>query len=131
MIYTMNGMATELNLQADQPGTFRGLSAHFSGDGFSDMHFDGARRARRTSSPPGSRATRGAGPRARRAPPTTRSREQSIDLPPVDLRQRSTPGLFAEIVDAGARARPGPGTEPRRRRAAGTAGQSAMTCSAS
>ena len=27
------------------PGTFRGLSSHFSGDGFSDMHFDGARGA--------------------------------------------------------------------------------------
>jgi cytochrome o ubiquinol oxidase subunit 2 len=40
MIYTMNGMATRLNLRADRPGTFRGLSAHFSGDGFSDMHFD-------------------------------------------------------------------------------------------
>src|SRR5260370_21777150 len=36
----MNGMATRLNLQADRPGTFGGLSAHFSGDGFSDMHFD-------------------------------------------------------------------------------------------
>jgi cytochrome o ubiquinol oxidase subunit 2 len=40
MIYTMNGMATRLNLRADKPGTFQGLSAHFSGDGFSDMHFD-------------------------------------------------------------------------------------------
>src|SRR6267143_1588684 len=40
MIYTMNGMATRLNLRADTPGTFQGLSAHFSGDGFSDMHFD-------------------------------------------------------------------------------------------
>ena len=40
MIYTMNGMATQLNLRADRPGTFQGLSAHFSGDGFSDMHFD-------------------------------------------------------------------------------------------
>jgi cytochrome o ubiquinol oxidase subunit 2 len=40
MIYTMNGMATRLNLRVDRPGTFRGLSAHFSGDGFSDMHFD-------------------------------------------------------------------------------------------
>jgi cytochrome o ubiquinol oxidase subunit II len=40
MIYTMNGMTNRLNLQADTPGTFRGLSAHFSGDGFSDMHFD-------------------------------------------------------------------------------------------
>jgi len=40
MIYTMNGMTTRLNLQADTPGTFQGLSAQFSGDGFADMHFD-------------------------------------------------------------------------------------------
>jgi cytochrome o ubiquinol oxidase subunit 2 len=40
MIYTMNGMTTRLNLRADTPGTFGGLAAHFSGDGFSDMHFD-------------------------------------------------------------------------------------------
>jgi len=40
MIYTMNGMADQLNLQADQPGTYRGISSHYSGDGFSDMHFE-------------------------------------------------------------------------------------------
>jgi len=40
MIYTMNRMTTELNLLADEPGQFRGLSGHFSGDGFSDMHFE-------------------------------------------------------------------------------------------
>ncbi len=40
MIYTMNGMSSKLNLLADRPGAFRGLSAHFSGDGFSDMHFE-------------------------------------------------------------------------------------------
>jgi cytochrome o ubiquinol oxidase subunit II len=40
MIYTMSGMTTQLNLQADGPGTFRGLSSQFSGDGFADMHFD-------------------------------------------------------------------------------------------
>jgi cytochrome o ubiquinol oxidase subunit II len=40
MIYTMNGMTTQLYLQADAPGTFRGLSAHYSGDGFSDMQFE-------------------------------------------------------------------------------------------
>ena len=38
-IYTMNGMATNLNLQADRPGEYRGQSSHFSGDGFSDMVF--------------------------------------------------------------------------------------------
>jgi len=40
MIYTMNGIATRLNLRADAPGTFQGLSAQFSGDGFADMLFD-------------------------------------------------------------------------------------------
>jgi len=40
MIYTMNGMTTQLNLDAGKPGIFRGQSSHFSGDGFSDMHFD-------------------------------------------------------------------------------------------
>ena len=39
-IYTMNNMATQLNLIADRPGTYDGLSAHYSGDGFSDMNFD-------------------------------------------------------------------------------------------
>src|SRR5271154_5039536 len=39
-IYTMPNMVTQLNLQADQTGTFEGLSAQFSGDGFSDMRFD-------------------------------------------------------------------------------------------
>jgi cytochrome o ubiquinol oxidase subunit 2 len=38
-IYTMAGMQTRLALQADQPGIYRGLSAQFSGDGFSDMQF--------------------------------------------------------------------------------------------
>jgi cytochrome o ubiquinol oxidase subunit 2 len=39
-IYAMSGMATRLNLLADQPGTYPGLSAQFSGAGFSDMRFD-------------------------------------------------------------------------------------------
>ncbi len=39
MIYTMNRMETELNLRADRPAIMYGQSAHFSGDGFSDMNF--------------------------------------------------------------------------------------------
>jgi cytochrome o ubiquinol oxidase subunit 2 len=38
-IYTMSGMATHLQLQADRPGTYPGLSANFSGEGFADMRF--------------------------------------------------------------------------------------------
>jgi cytochrome o ubiquinol oxidase subunit 2 len=40
MIYAMYGMTTRLNLQADHPGIYPGLSAHFSGDGFPGMAFD-------------------------------------------------------------------------------------------
>ena len=38
-IYTMGGMTTHLNLLADKPGEYPGISAMFSGDGFSDMRF--------------------------------------------------------------------------------------------
>jgi cytochrome o ubiquinol oxidase subunit 2 len=39
-IYTMAGMVTRLHLQADQPGSYRGMSAQFSGEGFADMYFN-------------------------------------------------------------------------------------------
>ena len=39
MIYTMPRMTTRLNLQADKPGVYDGLSSHFSGDGFPGMQF--------------------------------------------------------------------------------------------
>jgi cytochrome o ubiquinol oxidase subunit 2 len=38
-IYTMAGMTTHLYLRADHPGTYRGLSAQYSGGGFADMRF--------------------------------------------------------------------------------------------
>jgi cytochrome o ubiquinol oxidase subunit 2 len=38
-IYTMAGMITRLHLQADHLGKYRGFSAQYSGEGFSDMHF--------------------------------------------------------------------------------------------
>jgi cytochrome o ubiquinol oxidase subunit II len=38
-IYTMAGMVTHLSLLADHAGTYRGLSAQYSGAGFSDMRF--------------------------------------------------------------------------------------------
>ncbi len=39
MVAAMNGMVTQLHLQADRPGDYYGESTQFSGDGFSDMHF--------------------------------------------------------------------------------------------
>ena len=38
-IYAMAGMQTQLNLLADEPGTFVGRNTQYSGDGFADQHF--------------------------------------------------------------------------------------------
>src|SRR5271154_853268 len=38
-IYAMGGMTTHLNLLATRTGEYRGFSANFSGDGFSQMNF--------------------------------------------------------------------------------------------
>ena len=39
-IYAMAGMSTQLHLLADQPGSYRGVSANISGKGFAGMHFE-------------------------------------------------------------------------------------------
>jgi cytochrome o ubiquinol oxidase subunit 2 len=39
-IYTMAGMVSQVSLEADDAGTYPGLSAQFSGQGFADMYFD-------------------------------------------------------------------------------------------
>ena len=39
-IYSMTGMETKLHLIANEAGVFQGLSANYSGAGFSDMHFE-------------------------------------------------------------------------------------------
>lgn len=38
-VYAMNGMSTKLHLIADRPGTYDGMSANISGEGFADMKF--------------------------------------------------------------------------------------------
>lgn len=38
-MYAMNGMSTQLNLIANEPGDYRGLSTNISGRGFADMNF--------------------------------------------------------------------------------------------
>lgn len=39
-IYAMEGMVTQLNLQADRPGTYQGVSSNLSGTQFADMRFN-------------------------------------------------------------------------------------------
>jgi len=107
MIYTMNGMRTRLNLIADRPGTFAGLSSMYSGDGFSTMHFEVQ------ALPAGGfsdwvNATRGSGPTL-----TGQSYEnlakQSLSVAPFTYRDVE-PDLFQKIMTQ--LLPPGPGPVP-------------------
>ena len=106
MIYTMNGMQTELYLQADAPGTFRGMSGHYSGEGFSDMHFE----VKALSTEDFARwinTTRESGPSLDAAGYTALAK-QSINLPPSTYSSVDR-DLFNEIVSQ--QLEPGPGPE--------------------
>ncbi|WP_424140713.1 ubiquinol oxidase subunit II [Roseomonas chloroacetimidivorans] len=104
MIYTMNGMETQLYLQADRPGVFYGQSAHFSGDGFSDMNF--ALHAMPQDAFAGwITAAQQAGP-ALDLPGYAALAEQSRNVRPFTYRQVD-PALFRAIVTQ--QVPPGPG----------------------
>lgn len=94
-IYTMSGMAVQLNLRADRPGEWMGLSTHFSGDGFSSMHF-----ITHAVAAPAFATWIGAA----RAKPALDNRSyfalarESQDVPVITY-GKVRPGLFASIVD--------------------------------
>ena len=103
-IYCMYGMTTRLNLEADRPGVYFGLSAHFSGDGFPGMAFDvQAVSAQEFSA--WVAAARGAGPVLDDAA-YRGLLKQSQDLKPYTYRAVRA-GLFEDIV--GERLPPGEG----------------------
>ena len=108
MIYTMNGMTTQLHLQADEPGTYHGLSGHYSGEGFSDMHFD----VRAVSAEEFARwvnTTRDAGMTLDSTSYAALA-QQSIALPPTTFATVER-DLFTRIVSQELAPGPGPGTE--------------------
>jgi cytochrome o ubiquinol oxidase subunit 2 len=109
MIYTMNGMTTQLNLQADTQGTYRGLSSHYSGDGFSDMHFQ-VRAVSAEQFAAWVAATRNAGPTLDAASYTELAK-QSLDSKPFTF-GAADPGLFQQIVMQ--HLPPGPGPQAGR-----------------
>ena len=108
MIYTMYGMATELHLQADEPGTFYGRSAHFSGDGFSDMEFE-VRAVPAADFDAWVATTRGAGAALDTASYGLLARQSIADKPVVF--GSAEPGLFDKIVRQDIPSSAGPGTE--------------------
>lgn len=104
-IYTMNGMVTRLNFVADRPGTYPGLSAQYSGAGFSDMRFDVI------AVPPADFG--GWVARARAGPPLDAARYAALTQPssavPPEVFGRIQPELFHTIVT---RNMPTPGSTP-------------------
>ncbi len=114
MIYTMNGMADDLHLQADRPGVYEGRAAMISGDGFPGMHFDVHALA-----PDGYAAwidaAKARGP-VLDAPAYAVLAKQSADVAPFTYRA-AQPGLFDAIVSQAAPPAPGPsdkaGPNPR------------------
>lgn len=109
MLYAMNGMASELNLRADRPGTFQGRSTHYSGAGFSDMAF--SVRAVPAEEFAGwlDRTAAGSGPTLD-ATSYAQLAEQSSDVAPFTYRAVD-PGLFHRIVMQELPPGPGPTVE--------------------
>ncbi|HEU4697077.1 MAG TPA: ubiquinol oxidase subunit II [Sphingomicrobium sp.] len=105
MIYTMPRMTTRLNLQADKPGSFTGVSGHFSGDGFPGMQFQVQ------SLPPDQFAMWAQGSRGKGAVLDGRSYAE-LSKPSSYVKPMTygavAPGLFDAIVANGAPANPIP-----------------------
>ena len=107
MIYAMNGMRTELNLRADEPGSFHGLSAHFSGDGFSDMGF-ALRSVSAEEFGAWTRAARGAGPTLDAASYAALARQGSVSPSTFGA---VAPAFFDRVVRQEIPPGPGPAVE--------------------
>ena len=97
-IYAMANMQTAVNLVASVPGTYRGISANFSGDGFSGMTF------RALAMNPGDFARWLA--RVKGSTQTLQAAEYRVlakpsENVPVAYYAHVMPGLFTAIVDGG------------------------------
>jgi cytochrome o ubiquinol oxidase subunit 2 len=114
MIYAMPGMVSQLYLQADHPVQLWGISAHFSGDGFSDMQFQ-------VKSVPAAdfqtwvAGVKGSGPVLDR-PAYDGLAQQSQHVPPSSYRGVE-PQLFSAVATQ--KIPPGPGPQPENPQHAG------------
>ena len=98
-----------VNRQADAPGTFLGLASHYSGDGFSGMHFD-VRAVPSDQFTAWVDATRKTGPVLDATSYMALAR-QSMNTPPSTF-SSADPVLFREIVTQ--KLPPGPGPQSGR-----------------
>ena len=96
MIATMNGMVTQLNLKADHPGEYIGMSSQFSGDGFSDMGFTVHALSKDDFAKWAEKAKAGQGPVLDRASYDALNRPSKRN-PPVTYRSMD-PNLFQAIA---------------------------------
>ncbi|WP_354687299.1 ubiquinol oxidase subunit II [Cupriavidus necator] len=96
MVYAMAGMQTRLHLIADQPGTYLGQSAAYSGPGFSDMHFKTLATSREAFDAWIQSARASAQALDLK---TYRTLEQPSSKDPVALYATVAPKLFEQVVD--------------------------------
>jgi cytochrome o ubiquinol oxidase subunit 2 len=108
MIYTMNGMATNLNLNANEAGSFMGLSAMFSGNGFADMHFD-TQAMQKADFDAWTKQTSSAGGPTLSSQAYKNLSVQSMNVAPYTY-SSVEPGLFDKIVTQELPPGPGPST---------------------
>jgi cytochrome o ubiquinol oxidase subunit 2 len=107
MIYAMPGMVSQLHLQADDPAQLWGISAQFSGDGFSDMQFQ-VRSVPAAEFGQWVASVRGSGPVLDGAA-YAGLLQQSQDVPPSTY-GAIDPQLFQAVATQ--KIAPGPGPEP-------------------
>jgi cytochrome o ubiquinol oxidase subunit 2 len=113
MIYTMNGMVTQLYLQADREEDFYGRSAQFSGDGFPGMEFT-LRAVAPEAFDEWARGAKGKGPTLDQAQYTELAK-QTMDVKPM-IYGSVDPHLFHAIASQALPPGTGPGgggREPR------------------
>ena len=108
MVAAMNGMVTQLHLQADHPGDYHGLSAQYSGDGFSGMNFT-LRAVPQDDFTRWVATTRQTGPTLDRAA-YAQLAQQSQDVKPYSYRAVD-PGLFQAVASREIAPAPGPSIE--------------------
>nr|WP_083384423.1 MULTISPECIES: ubiquinol oxidase subunit II [Cupriavidus] len=96
MVYAMAGMQTRLHLVANHTGTYHGLSAAYSGEGFSDMRFDAIASSRAEFDAWVAQARRSP---LKLDPASYRELEQPSTRHPVTVYANATPALFEGVVN--------------------------------